>query len=397
MTRSSPRTTRRGPGLEGRPIYLDYNATTPVDHRVVDAALPYLTTEFGNPASANHFAQAPRQAITEARGQLAAMLGCAPDDVVFTGGGSESDTLAIRGAALAHPERRDHIITQVTEHPAVLAACRDLERHHGVRVTHLPVDDHGQVDPAALEEAITDRTVLASIMHANNETGTLQPIAELAAIARARGVLFHTDAAQSVGKIPTDVDALGVDLLTVAGHKLYAPKGIGALYIRPGTRLEPLIGGGGQERGLRAGTENVAYIAALGMAAHLSHEELPTGPNRLRRLRDLLHRHLEERFAPAGVRLNGHPTDRLPNTLNVSIDGVPGAELLAASPGVAAATGSACHEGTPDPSGVLLAMGLSPERARSAIRLTLGRWTTETDIERAAAILAAGVPSTINY
>jgi cysteine desulfurase len=378
MTRNSPRTPRRDPGLEGRPIYLDYNATTPVDPRVIDAAMPYLTTEFGNPASAHHFAQAPRHAVTEAREQLAALLGCASDDVVFTAGGSESDTLAIRGAALAHPDRGDHIITQRTEHPAVLAACRDLERHHGFRVTYLPIDGDGQVDPAALAEAITDRTVLASIMHANNETGTLQPIAELAAIARARGVLFHTD-----------VPDLGVDLLTVAGHKLYAPKGVGALYIRPGTRIEPLIGGGGQERGLRAGTENVAYIAALGMAAHLSHEELPTSPTRLRRLRDLLQRHLEERFDPVRVRLNGHPTDRLPNTLNVSIDGASGADLLAAAPRLAAATGSACHEGTPDPSGVLLAMGLSPERARSAIRLALGRWTTETDVEQGAAILAA--------
>jgi cysteine desulfurase len=396
MTRSSTRTDRHHPGLHGRPIYLDYNATTPVDPRVVDAALPYLTTEFGNPASAHHFAQASRHAVAEARQHLAALLGCDPDDVVFTGGGSESDTLAIRGAALAHRDHGDHIITQRTEHPAVLAACRDLERHHGFRITYLPVDSHGQVDPAALAEAITDRTILASIMHANNETGTLQPITELAAIARARGVLFHTDAAQPVGKIPTDVDALGVDLLTVAGHKLYAPKGIGALYIRPGTRIEPLIGGGGQERGVRAGTENVAYIAALGMAAHLSHEELPTGPTRVRRLRDLLHRHLEERFAPTGVRLNGHPTERLPNTLNVSIDGVSGADLLAARPGLAAATGSACHEGTPDPSGVLLAMGLGPDRARSAIRLTLGRWTTESEIEQAAAILAASTPSTIS-
>ncbi|MGH9210800.1 MAG: aminotransferase class V-fold PLP-dependent enzyme [Acidimicrobiales bacterium] len=389
MTHDSTGPDRHDPGLNGRPIYLDYNATTPVDQRVVDAALPYLTTEFGNPASAHQFAQAPRHAIGQAREQLAALLACAPGDVVFTGAGSESDTLAIRGIALAHRDRGDHVITQPTEHPAVLAACHGLERHHGFRVTHLPVDGHGQVDPAALEEAITDRTVLVSVMHANNETGTIQPIAEMVAIAHARGVLFHTDAAQSVGKIPTDVEALDVDLLTVAGHKLYAPKGIGALYIRPGIPIEPLIAGGGQEHGLRAGTENVAYIAALGTAAHLAHQELPTNQTRLRRLRDLLHRHIEERFAPAAVQLNGHPTDRLPNTLNVSIDGISGADLLAATPGVAAATGSACHEGNPDPSGILLAMGLGPDRARSAIRLTLGRWTTETDIEQAATLLAA--------
>jgi cysteine sulfinate desulfinase/cysteine desulfurase-like protein/predicted MFS family arabinose efflux permease len=377
------------PALEGRPIYLDYNRTTPVDPRVLDAALPYLTTEFGNPASAHHFARAPRQAIAEARQQLAALLGCGADDIVFTGGGSESDALALRGTALAHRERGDHIVTQVTEHPAVLAACRDLERHHGFEITYLPVDGHCHVDPADMQAAITDRTVLVSIMHANNETGTLQPITELAAVAHARGVLFHTDAAQSVGKIPTDVDALGVDLLTVAGHKLYAPKGVGALYVRPDTRIEALIGGGGQERGLRAGTENVASIAALGRAAQLSHYELPTSQTRLRELRDRLHRRLDEQFGPAAVQLNGHPTQRLPNTLNVSVDGVTGADLLAACPGLAAATGSACHEGDPDPSGVLLAMGLGPERARSAVRFSLGRWTTPTEIDQAAAILAA--------
>jgi cysteine desulfurase len=269
----------------------------------------------------------------------------------------------------------------------VLAACRSLQRLYGFRVTFLPVDRHGQVDPIGLEAAITPKTVLVSIMHANNETGTVQPIRELARVARERGVLFHTDAAQSAGKIPIDVDDLGVDLLTVTGHKFYTPKGVGALYVRSGVGLEPAVYGGGQEHGLRAGTENVALVVALGLAALIGHQDLPRSEPRLRRLRDLLHLRLEDRL-PGDVHVNGHPTDRLPTTLNVSIDGVTGEQLLAATPGIAAATGSACHEGDPEPSGVLLAMGLPRRRALAAVRLTLGRWTTEQDVEQAARLLA---------
>jgi cysteine desulfurase len=274
-------------GAAATSLYLDHNATTPVDPRVVQEALPYLTTHFGNPSSAHAYGDAPRRAVAGARHRLAALLGCGPDEIVFTAGGSEADNIAVRGVALASAGGRGgHVITQRTEHPAVLGACRALERHHGFRVTYLPVDRSGLVDPADLRRALGPDTVLVSIMHANNETGSMQPIAELAAIAREADVPFHSDAAQSVGKVAVRVDDLGVDLLTVAGHKLYAPKGVGALYVRPGVRLEPLLYGGGQERGLRAGTENVAGIVALGAAAALAGDGLEAEGERLRRLRN---------------------------------------------------------------------------------------------------------------
>jgi cysteine desulfurase len=374
-------------GLAEGPIYLDYNATTPVDPRVVEAMLPYLVTHFGNPSSSYTYAERSRQALDEARAAVARLLGCRSDEVVFTGGGSESDTLAIRGAALARSGRGDHVVTQQTEHPAILEACRSLERLHGFHVTYLAVDRDGRVDPGTLRAAITPRTVLVSIMHANNETGTMQPIAELSRSARERGVLFHTDAAQSVGKVPVRVDELGVDLLSMTGHKLYAPKGVGALFVRSGIRLEPTIYGGGQEGGRRSGTENVPLIVALGKAASLAHEQLSSDEARLRRLRDLLHERLDQRL-PGRVRLNGHAADRLPNTLNVSIAGMVARDLLAATPALAAATGSACHEGSVDPSAVLGAMGVSPEQALGAVRLTVGRWTSEEEIELAARLLA---------
>jgi cysteine desulfurase len=376
------------PGLTGGPIYLDYNATTPVDPAVVDAALPYLRAHFGNPSSTHAYAQRPRQALATTRQQLAELLGCAPDEVIFTGSGSEADTLAIHGVALARRNHGDHIITQATEHPAVLQACRALAERHGFRVTVLPVDPHGQVDPAALEAAITPQTVLVTIQHANSETGTIQPIHALAEIAHARGVLVHTDAAQSVGKLPVDVNEFGVDLLTVVGHKLYAPKGVGALYIRQGVAVAPVLFGGGQERGLRAGTENVALIVALGAAASIAAERLDGEPQRLRGLRDRLQQQLTERLG-GGVGRNGHPGQRLPNTLNVSVDGVIGQQVLAATPQVAASTGSACHAADPEPSSVLLAMGVTRQRALGALRLTLGRWSTRAEVDTAASLLAA--------
>jgi len=379
-------------GLAGGPIHLDYNATTPVDPRVAEAALPYLTTHFGNPSSGHAYAERPRRALDEARQHLAGLIGADPAEIVFTAGGSEADNLAIRGIALARDQAGPvHVITQATEHPAVLETCRALQRLHGVQVTYLPVDRDGRVDPAALADALTPETVLVSIMAANNETGVLQPLTELAAIAHARGVPFHTDAAQAAGKIPIDARAWDVDLLTIAGHKMYAPKGIGALYVRSGVRLEPLVYGGGQERGLRAGTENIALAVALGAAAHLAQTDLDAGAaDRLRTVRDLLHHQLDK-LLPGRVQLNGHHDRRLPNTLNVSITGSVGDHLLAATPGIAAATGSACHTGSPTPSPVLLAMRQDPRRALSALRLTLGRWTTRDDIEHAAHQIAAGV------
>jgi cysteine desulfurase len=380
------------PGLERGPIYLDYNATTPVDPVVVEAMLPYLSTHFGNPSSSHSYGYVAHHAVDSARAQVARLLGCTPMEITFTGGGSESDNLAIRGIALAYQQRGNHIITQVTEHPGVLNTCRALEQLHGFRVTYLPVDRSGRVSTESVEAAIDDKTVLISIMHANNETGTLQPIAEIARVARKHGVLLHTDAAQSVGKIPVRVEDLGVDLLTVAGHKLYAPKGIGALYTKHGLQLEPVIYGGGQESGRRSGTENVANMVALGTACLLAQEQLAESQVRLQRLRDELQR-LMEKYIPDRVHLNGHPTDRLPNTLNVSVDGVIGEEVLADTPEIASSTGSACHEGNTDPSPVLMAMGMSRERALGALRLTLGRWSTEEQIEEAARLLARSMDS----
>ncbi len=374
------------PGLQEGPIYLDYNATTPVDPLVVTTLSPFLSTYFGNPSSGHAYGRAAHEAIGIAREQVALILGCAPDEIVFTGSGSESDMLAIRGSVLALQKRGNHIITQVTEHPAVLNLCQALTRLHDIQVTYLPVDSYGRVNPADVEAAITERTVLITIMHANNETGTLQPISEIAEIAHRHSVLFHTDASQSVGKIPTRVRELGVDLLTVAGHKLYAPKGIGALYVRRGLQLEPLIYGGGQEAGRRAGTENIAFMVALGAASVVAYEQLGISEPRMLSLRNQLHQQLQSEL-PDLVHLNGHPTERLPNTLNVSIDGVSGEEILAATPEIAASTGSACHEGNTEPSSVLLAMGLSRERALGALRLTLGRWSSEGDIERAVRAL----------
>lgn len=387
-------TSADGSPLPQRPIYLDYLATTPVDPRVADVCRHHLTQTFGNPSSLHTFGHPAAHAVAEARASVAALLGCAPGEIVFTAGGSEADTLAIRGAALARRARGGHVITQATEHPAVLAACDALARLHDYRITRLPVDEYGRVDPAALAAAITGDTVLVSIMHANNETGTIQPIRELAGIAHRHGALFHTDAAQTVGKIPAAVGDLGVDLLTVVGHKLYAPKGVGALYVADGIDLEPAIYGGGQERGRRAGTENAALIAAFGHATRLAAEKLDAEATRLRTLRDLLHDQLL-RMLPNRVRLNGHPDQRLPNTLNVSITGARGPDLLAASPDIAASTGSACHAGIDRPSPVLTAMGLPHDRAMSAIRLSVGRWTSEDDTRAAVAAIARAVPTVV--
>jgi len=386
------RMVARHPGFTPNLIYLDYNATTPVDPHVVEAMLPYLTLHFGNPSSAHAYAAAPQQALGVARRQVAELIGARPEEIVFTGSGSEADVLAIRGAVLAAAPTihgSAHVITQETEHPAVLATCRALQREHGVQVTFLPVDHDGLVDPATLEAAFTPHSVLVSVMLANNETGTIQSIAELAALSRRHGVLFHTDAAQAVGKIAVDVDSLGVDLLTLVGHKMYAPKGIAALYVRSGVRLAPLVGGGGQERGLRAGTESVAGAVALGAAAELAGREFALDvPSRVERLRDRLHDTLAAGL-PGRVGLNGHAVRRLPNTLNLSIVGTQGHDLLARCSAIAASTGSACHAGTHEPSPVLRAMKVSDDSSLAAIRLSLGRWTTDDDVETAVVALAA--------
>jgi cysteine desulfurase len=382
------------PALANRPVYLDYNATTPVDPRVLEAMQTALTTDFGNPSSTHAYAQEPRRLLARARGQIAALIGAAPAEIVFTASGSEADALAIRGAVLARSATvagRPHVITQVTEHPAVLAACQHLLRWHDVEVTYLPVDHLGRLDPADVREALTPDTVLVTVMHSNNETGTLQPIADIAQITGPRGILLHTDAAQSAGKVHLNVDQSGVDLLTVVGHKMYAPKGIAALYIRDGVKLEPLIGGGAQEGGVRAGTENVALATALGAAADLAAQALDSGETaRLTRLRDRLQAELTERL-PGRVHLHGHPTLRLPNTLNIHIEHVVGRELLDAAHGVAASTGSACHAADDQPSTGLLALGLTPDQAASALRLSLGRWTTPRQVTAAADSLAAGL------
>jgi cysteine desulfurase len=375
------------------PIYLDYNATTPIDPAVVDAIEPYLRDHFGNPSSDHEYGYRARTAVQTARAQLAALLGAAPAEVVFTGGGSEANNLAIKGVAYALRARGNHLITSAVEHPAVAEPLRFLERQ-GYQVTTLPVDAHGQVDPAQVAAAITDRTILVSIMHANNEVGTIQPIRVIADIAHARGVLVHTDAAQTIGKIPVRLADLGVDLLTVAGHKLYAPKGVGALIVRQGVPLEPLIHGAGHEGGRRAGTENVPYVVGLGRAADLALERLPEYQERVRTLRDTLHRHILER-APTAI-LNGHSVERLPNTLNLSFPGMNAAALLAAiRDQVACSTGSACHAGHAAPSEVLLAMGRDARLASAALRLSLGWATTALEVQQTADVIGAAVRALI--
>jgi cysteine desulfurase len=371
-----------------RHIYLDYNASTPIDPAVNAAMSPFLTNHFGNPSS-GHWAAAPAKAALEkARGQIAALLGCESDEVVFTSGGSEANNLAIKGVYFARRDKGDHIITTRVEHPAVVAPCRFLESL-GARITYLPVDRFGRVDPDDLSRAITPRTILVSIMHANNEVGTIQPIEECARIARDHGVPFHTDAAQSVGKIATDVNALGVDLLSIVGHKVYAPKGVGALFIRRGVPLEPLIHGAGHESGQRAGTESALLATGLGEACELARDL--AAMDRVRALRDHFWQALQERFGNR-IALNGDPVHRLPNTLNVSFVGVIGAEILQRLDGVAASTGSACHAGRIELSPVLEAMGVAPEVGMGAIRFSLGRGTTREEIdavtERLSNILA---------
>lgn len=366
-------------------IYLDYAATTPTHADVIQAMLPHFTDSFGNPSSIYSYGQEAKGAVEKAREQVATLIGAHDEEIVFTSGGTEADNFAIEGAALANPER-NHVITSATEHHAVIETCRFLERR-GFRVTYLPVDKEGLVNPTDVKNTITDKTRLISIMHANNEIGTIQPIKELAAIAREAGVLIHTDAVQTVGQIPVNVDDLGVDLLSISAHKLYGPKGVGALYIRKGTRLVPFMHGGGQERNRRGGTENVPGIVGLGKATEIAHEGMTEEIERQTQLRDRLINSILEQID--GVRLNGHRAKRLPNNINVSIDYVEGESMLLNLDleNICASTGSACSSSSLEASHVLLALGLAHEQAHSSLRFTVGKWTTDEDIDRVLEVL----------
>ena len=358
------------------PIYLDYNASTPIDPAVAAVMRPLLEEHYGNPSSGHWASTRAKAALENARGQVAALLGSAADEVVFTGGGSEANNLALKGLFFQCRGRPAHVITSQIEHPATLEPCRFLERL-GAQVTYVRVDGVGLIDADDVRKAVTKDTFLISIMHANNEVGTIQPITEIAKVAHEHGIPLHTDAAQSVGKIPTKVDELGVDLLSVAGHKAYAPKGIGALYVRRGIKIEPLIHGAAHERGRRAGTESALLSAALGKACEIARPWIAL-PG-VRRLRDLFWERLRAAFGNQIV-LNGHPEQRLPNTLNVSFVGRIGSDILARMPNTAASTGSACHSGQIALSPVLQAMGIAPEVGMGAIRFSLGRSTTQEEI-----------------
>ena len=369
-----------------RRIYLDYAATTPTHPEVVKAMLPYFTEAFGNPSSIYSCGQQARGAIEESRTKIADLIGARDEEIVFTSGGTEADNFAIKGVASSKESKGNHILTSPIEHHAVIETCKFLERR-GFSITYLPVDEYGLVDPSDVKKAITDKTILISVMHANNEIGTIEPIAEIGRIAREAGIYFHTDTVQTVGHIPINVDELGVDLLSISAHKLYGPKGVGALYIRKGTKLVSLVHGGEQERERRAGTYNVPGIIGFGRAVELAQQEMNQEAERLTPLRDKLINGLLERIDH--TRLNGHPRKRLPNNVNISVDFVEGESMCLGLDlaGICASTGSACASSTLEPSHVLLATGLSPERAYGSLRFTLGKWTTEEEIDQVLEVL----------
>ncbi len=375
-----------------RPIYLDNHATTRTDPRVVEAMLPYFTEVYGNAASVSHrFGWEAAAAVDQAREQVARAIGAEAREIVFTSGATESNNLAIKGAAQAAAKRGNHIVTVSTEHRAVLDPVRRMARE-GWEITVLDADEHGRVSAESIAGALTDRTVLVSVMAANNEVGTLNPIAEIGRLCHDRGVLFHTDAAQAVGKIPIDVHRDGVDLLSLSAHKFYGPKGIGALYVRrrdPQVRLQPMLDGGGHERGYRSGTLAVPLIVAMGAAVELAVGSMDEELSRIRTLRDRLHEAIASRLP--GIRLNGHPTDRLAGNLNLSFSDVDGEALMMAMRDVAVSSGSACSAADPEPSHVLRAIGLDDDLARSSLRFGLGRFTTEDEVELAAEAVAAAV------
>jgi len=369
-----------------KPIYLDYNGTTPHDPEVIEAMRPFLETEFGNPSSTHWYGIKPKQAVEAARRQLAGILNCNPSEVIFTSGGTESNNHAIRAVARQLKGKGNHIITSSFEHPAVFEVCRSLESY-GFETTYLPVGEAGLVDPDDVASAIRPTTILITIMHANNEVGSVQPIAEISRIAKQHGIVMHTDAAQSVGKIPTDVEQLGVDLLSVAGHKVYAPKGIGALYVRPPLVLEKFCHGAGQEMGRRAGTENVLEIVGLGKACEIALRDLDKNMARMKFLRDRLHEGLLGRLP--NIRLNGHLDRRLPNTLNLSFKGREANRILEEiGLEVAASAGAACHSDSVAISHVLQAMGVPLEWAKGTLRFSVGRMTTEAEIDKTIRVVA---------
>lgn len=365
------------------PIYLDHNATTPLLPEVFDAMVPWLRDGFGNPSSGHVYGRRAKSAVENARAQVAELLGCSNDEILFTSGGTEANNLAIRGVAEAYSKKK-HIVTSVIEHPATAKPCAYLARN-GYRVDDVGVDGLGQVRVDEIASKLGADTCLVTIMHSNNETGVLQPIAAISKVTRSTGTLLHTDAAQSAGKVPTRVDEIGVDLLSIAGHKLYAPKGVGALFVRKEVSLSPLLLGAGHERGLRPGTENVASIVGLGIACVIAKKNLAKEAKREQVLRDNLFERLKDRVP--GLALNGHPVERLPNTLSVRFPGVSGTALLSHAPGIAASTGSACHDGHESASSVMTAMGVRPDEALGTVRLTLGRGTTEEHVARAAELL----------
>ncbi|MEA2681183.1 MAG: cysteine desulfurase [Candidatus Binataceae bacterium] len=365
------------------PVYMDNHATTRVDPRVLEAMLPYFTEKFGNAASRNHsFGWEAEEAVDKARNQIAALIGATSKNIVFTSGATESDNLAIKGVVEFYKEKGNHIITCVTEHKAVLDSCRALERAGKATVTYLPVDKFGMVDPDAVRKAITDKTVLITIMWANNEIGTIHPIAEIGKIAKEKGIIFHTDAVQAIGKVPVDFEKAGVDLGSITAHKLYGPKGIGAIYVRskgPRVRLTPMVDGGGHERGMRSGTLNVPGIVGLGAACELAGKTMPEESQRLIQLRSQLQAGLFERLDE--IYVNGHPTERLPGNLNVSFAYVEGESLLMGINDIAVSSGSACTSATLEPSYVIRALGIDDELAHSSIRFGLGRFNTEEEVD----------------
>ncbi|MDR3708052.1 MAG: cysteine desulfurase family protein [Capsulimonadaceae bacterium] len=367
-------------------IYLDYAATTPMRPEVVAAMEPFFTVSFGNPSSIHGYGQEAKAALDNARDTIAGAINADSSEITFTSGGTEADNLAIIGAMRANKKRGNHLITTKIEHDAILHSARFLEEI-GYRVTYLPVDEFGQVSAQQVADAIEDDTVLVSVMHANNEIGTIQPIEEISKITRAKGVLFHSDAVQTFGQLPVTVDGLGVDLLTISSHKIYGPKGLGALYVRSGTPIEPILFGGGQERDRRSGTENVAGIVGFGEAARILLTVREKESNRLRMLRELIRFEIERRIPD--VKLNGHPTERLPNNINYSYPGVEAQALLLNLDlaGIAASSGSACSAGSVEPSHVLQAIGLAPVYLRSALRMSLGRLTREADISEMLDVL----------